>query len=145
MNDPLGDLLTRIRNAQMRRRPKVSTPASNLRARELDVLTSEGSALLKRIGSAVKAHCATWEVGVAGHSDSMRIGKASTRRRFPTNWHLSGFRALAAMDYLVKHCGLKPTQVHFRGYAQYHPVASNKTAAGRAKNRRIEIILAPPK
>ena len=42
MNDPLGDLLTRIRNAQMRRRPKVTTPASNLRVRVLDVLTSEG-------------------------------------------------------------------------------------------------------
>ena len=33
MNDPLGDMLTRIRNAQERRRPKVSSPASNLRAR----------------------------------------------------------------------------------------------------------------
>lgn len=42
MNDPLGDMLTRIRNAQMRRRPKVSTPASNLRARVLDVLAEEG-------------------------------------------------------------------------------------------------------
>ena len=42
MNDPLGDMLTRIRNAQMRRRPKVSTPASNLRARVLDVLADEG-------------------------------------------------------------------------------------------------------
>jgi small subunit ribosomal protein S8 len=42
MNDPLGDLLTRIRNAQQRRRPKVSTPASNLRARVLDVLVDEG-------------------------------------------------------------------------------------------------------
>jgi small subunit ribosomal protein S8 len=42
MNDPIGDLLTRIRNAQMRRRPKVSAPASNMRARVLDVLTSEG-------------------------------------------------------------------------------------------------------
>jgi small subunit ribosomal protein S8 len=42
MNDPIGDLLTRIRNAQMRRRPKVSAPASNLRARVLDVLTAEG-------------------------------------------------------------------------------------------------------
>jgi small subunit ribosomal protein S8 len=42
MNDPLGDLLTRIRNAQQRRRPKVSTPASNLRARVLDVLRDEG-------------------------------------------------------------------------------------------------------
>lgn len=42
MNDPLGDLLTRIRNAQMRRRPKVTSPASNLRVRVLDVLASEG-------------------------------------------------------------------------------------------------------
>jgi len=42
MNDPLGDMLTRIRNAQMRRRPKVSTPASNLRQRVLDVLLEEG-------------------------------------------------------------------------------------------------------
>ena len=42
MNDPLGDMLTRIRNAQMRRRPKVSTPASTLRGRVLDVLAEEG-------------------------------------------------------------------------------------------------------
>lgn len=42
INDPLGDLLTRIRNAQMRRRPRVSSPASRLRARVLDVLVEEG-------------------------------------------------------------------------------------------------------
>src|ERR1700742_1937708 len=42
MNDPLGDMLTRIRNAQMRRRGKVSTPGSKLRAHVLDVLQAEG-------------------------------------------------------------------------------------------------------
>ena len=42
MNDPLGDMLTRIRNAQLRKRPNVTTPASSLRARVLDVLQSEG-------------------------------------------------------------------------------------------------------
>ena len=42
MNDPLGDMLTRIRNAQMRKRPNVTTPASSLRARVLDVLQAEG-------------------------------------------------------------------------------------------------------
>jgi len=42
MNDPLGDMLTRIRNAQMRNRPKVSTPASKLRERVLEVLAEEG-------------------------------------------------------------------------------------------------------
>ncbi|MEQ1694606.1 MAG: 30S ribosomal protein S8 [Hyphomicrobiaceae bacterium] len=42
VNDPIGDMLTRIRNAQERRRPKVVTPASNLRAHVLDVLAEEG-------------------------------------------------------------------------------------------------------
>ena len=40
--DPLGDMLTRIRNAQMRRRDNVRTPASTLRAHVLDVLKGEG-------------------------------------------------------------------------------------------------------
>ncbi len=42
MTDPLGDMLTRIRNAQMRRKNKVNTPASTLRRRVLDVLQAEG-------------------------------------------------------------------------------------------------------
>jgi small subunit ribosomal protein S8 len=42
INDPLGDMLTRIRNAQMRRKNKVSTPISKLRERVLDVLADEG-------------------------------------------------------------------------------------------------------
>ncbi len=42
MIDPLGDMLTRIRNAQMRKKGKVSTPGSRLRGRVLDVLQSEG-------------------------------------------------------------------------------------------------------
>ena len=42
MNDPLGDMLTRIRNAQMRRKSKVKTPGSRLRANVLDVLKNEG-------------------------------------------------------------------------------------------------------
>ena len=42
MNDPVGDMLTRIRNAQMRRKGKVTSPGSKLRARVLDVLQSEG-------------------------------------------------------------------------------------------------------
>jgi small subunit ribosomal protein S8 len=42
VSDPLGDMLTRIRNAQQRRSSKVVTPASNLRARVLDVLAEEG-------------------------------------------------------------------------------------------------------
>ncbi len=55
VNDPLGDMLTRIRNAQMRKKSKVSTPASRLRGWVLDVLREEGFirgyAEIKRIGN----------------------------------------------------------------------------------------------
>ena len=42
MNDPIGDMITRIRNAQMRNKSKVSSPGSKLRERVLEVLKSEG-------------------------------------------------------------------------------------------------------
>ncbi|MEX2035473.1 MAG: 30S ribosomal protein S8 [Xanthobacteraceae bacterium] len=42
LNDPIGDLIARINNAQMRKKPKVSTPGSRLRARVLEVLKNEG-------------------------------------------------------------------------------------------------------
>jgi small subunit ribosomal protein S8 len=42
LNDPLGDMITRIRNAQLRNKSKVSTPGSKLRARVLEVLKTEG-------------------------------------------------------------------------------------------------------
>ena len=50
MNDPLGDMLTRIRNSQMRGKSTVSTPASKLRAWVLDVLANEG--YIREIGRA---------------------------------------------------------------------------------------------
>ena len=56
MNDPLGDMLTRIRNAQMRGRSTVSTPASKLRAWVLDVLKDEGY---------IRAY--EWVTGADGH------------------------------------------------------------------------------
>jgi small subunit ribosomal protein S8 len=59
MTDPLGDMLTRIRNAQMRRKSKVSTPASSLRGRVLDVLASEGY---------IRGY-AKVEYGASGHSE----------------------------------------------------------------------------
>ena len=107
-------------------------------------LTPKGTELVARIGTAIVQHCPGWEIGVAGHSDSTAITKASTRGRFPTNWHLSGFRALAAMECLIERCHINPTRLHFRGYGQYHPIANNTSAEGRARNRRLEFFLDPP-
>jgi len=56
MNDPIGDMLTRIRNSQMRGKSTVSTPASKLRAWVLDVLADEGYIRGYESGSDVNGH-----------------------------------------------------------------------------------------
>jgi small subunit ribosomal protein S8 len=63
MNDPIGDMLTRIRNAQMRGKSTVSTPASKLRGWVLDVLAEEGYIRGYETGTDARGH-ATLEIGL---------------------------------------------------------------------------------
>ncbi len=63
MNDPIGDMLTRIRNAQMRGKTTVSTPASKMRARVLDVMVAEGYVRGYENGTDAKGH-PTFEIGL---------------------------------------------------------------------------------
>ena len=80
---------------------------------------------------------------VEGHTDNVPIGN-ELRTRFPTNWELSTARATSAVRYLQDHGRVAPRRLSAIGYSEYHPIASNDTEEGRAKNRRIEIILLPP-
>ena len=73
---------------------------------------------------------------VEGHTDSRPIRTAG----FPSNWELSSARAIAAMRYIVAKGGLDPKRISVAGYAHMRPIASNKTAGGRTKNRRVEFV-----
>lgn len=89
---------------------------------------------LKRVADALNE--TKGEIVVAGHSDSQPIRSA----RFPSNMHLSLARAesvLRTLDDTVT----DPTRLKAEGRADKEPIADNKTADGRAENRRIEIIL----
>ncbi len=72
------------------------------------------------------------QVEVAAHTDSG--GKASY------NEYLSGLRANAVKDYLVSH-GIEASRVTAKGYGEAYPIADNRTREGRAKNRRVELIV----
>jgi chemotaxis protein MotB len=78
---------------------------------------------------------------VAGHTDIAPI-TTETKKTFPTNWELSAARAIAVVKLLVQE-GVDPNMLSAAGYSLYDPVASNATADGQAKNRRIEITLVP--
>ena len=62
--------------------------------------------------------------------------------RFPSNWELSTARAVEVVKRLVVQ-GVDPKALSAAGYGEFDPVASNDTADGRARNRRIEITLQP--
>ncbi|HSY23246.1 MAG TPA: OmpA family protein [Polyangiaceae bacterium] len=75
---------------------------------------------------------------VAGNTDNVPIQTA----RFPSNWELSTARAVEVVKLLIAQ-GVAPKALSAAGYGEFDPVATNDTADGRAKNRRIEITLQP--
>ena len=64
----------------------------------------------------------------------------SRSRRGRTTWELSAQRALSVARYLIEH-GIAEKQVRAAGCGPARPVASNASAAGKAKNRRVEIVV----
>ncbi|MDR1204484.1 MAG: flagellar motor protein MotB [Peptococcaceae bacterium] len=78
----------------------------------------------------------TNHVRVEGHSDNVPMNTL----RFPSNWELSTGRATNVVRYLVDH-GLPSDRLSALGYAEFRPVVSNDTADGRAKNRRVDIVV----
>ncbi|MBN1594447.1 OmpA family protein [candidate division FCPU426 bacterium] len=74
---------------------------------------------------------------IIGHTDNIPINT----RQFPNNRVLSLERAKAVFDYLVKNRGFVPERFDIKGQGEAQPIADNKTGSGRAKNRRVEILL----
>lgn len=80
-------------------------------------------------------------IRIEGHTDDVPISRALARR-YPTNWELSAARAINVARHLQEQ-GIDPGQLSAVAYGEWKPVATNDTAEGKAKNRRIEIILVP--
>lgn len=78
-------------------------------------------------------------VEVEGFTDNVPIGP-ELKKRFPSNWELSTARATDVVRYLVSK-GVNPAMLSAAGFGDTRPVASNDTPEGRAKNRRIEVVL----
>ena len=109
------------------------------------VLFASGSAKLKTEGVRVLAELGpilaslkerSFQVG--GHTDNKPI----KTKRFPSNWELSGARAIDVTQLLIEY-GVPPSRISAAAYADTEPVADNATEEGRAQNRRIEIALQP--
>lgn len=109
-----------------------------------DVVQSDAVQAMEALAKIMTADEAKdFDVVVAGHTDDMRIGKASTLQRHPTNWHLSTNRAISVLNVLEKN-GVVSTRVSARGFGEYRPIAENKAnKGGNQANRRVEIFIVP--
>lgn len=100
-------------------------------------LKDEGQATLEEVAE-VLADIPDRQFLVAGHTDNVPIRSP----RYPSNWELSAARGVNVAKFLAE-SGLAADRIGAAGFAANEPVASNETDEGRAKNRRIEIVLLP--
>lgn len=108
-----------------------------------NLLFASGSATLESTGDPLLDEVAhlleldkTNPITVEGNTDNVPIHTA----QFPSNWELSTTRATNVVRYFIAH-GVPEQRLAAAGYAALHPVASNATATGRARNRRVDIVL----
>jgi chemotaxis protein MotB len=99
-------------------------------------LKNATSAELDHILSVLKQKYAGKEIDVVGHTDTDPIKKSPWK----DNLELSAQRALSVARYLIEH-GISEKQVQAAGCGSARPVADNTSAAGKAKNRRVEIVV----
>ena len=76
-------------------------------------------------------------IRVEGHTDNLPINT----EKYPSNWELSTFRATSCLRYLLKKHDFPPEKISALGYAEFRPLAPNDTEEGRAKNRRVDIVV----
>ncbi len=103
-------------------------------------IKTEGKRVLDKIAQAFLNRYPNREIRVEGHTDNVPF-----RGSVLNNWDLSTERAISAVRYLQTRAGVDPARLAAVGYAYYRPIDTNKTTQGRARNRRIEIIVMPPK
>lgn len=80
-----------------------------------------------------------YDLRIEGHTDNVPIHTAE----FDSNWELSAARATHIARLFLEMKAIPPDRMSAAGYAEFHPVASNDTAAGRAENRRVDLVVLP--
>ena len=92
--------------------------------------------LLNKIGDTLKS--SKGRIRIEGHTDNLKIGFSD---RFQSNWDLSSARSSSVSEVFIKEHGIDLERLVVAGFADSLPLESNDTADGRARNRRIEIIV----
>jgi chemotaxis protein MotB len=151
INQPMKDIEAELQKALA---PEIRQHVVELKARKEGLIVSlreigfyvSGSATLRpsskdaidRLAAVLKTR--TEAMRIEGHTDNVPIHNG----RFQSNWELSTARASDLIKALVENYGFESRRLSAAGYAEFRPVAPNTTADGRARNRRVDIVILNP-
>ena len=111
-----------------------------------DILFDSGKAevkkgaypILDKVSAVIRTKVPDKNIGISGHTDNVPIKHSGWK----SNWELSTARATNVLYYLEKK-KISPSRLSATGYGKHRPIVSNDTEGGRAKNRRVEILILP--
>jgi chemotaxis protein MotB len=148
---PMKDIQAELEKALA---PEIQSHVVELKARREGLVVSlreigfyaSGSASLRpssqdavdRLAAVLKSR--TESLRIEGHTDNLPIHND----RFASNWELSTARASDLIKVFIERYGFEPARLSAAGYAEFHPVASNESADGRSRNRRVDIVVLNP-
>lgn len=130
---------------------KGSPPEVEMRSDERGVIVSLGESFLFEPGKTELSEVAVKKLGelalflkgienrvmIEGHTDNL----PPKNKKVGSNWLLSAERAYSVMKIFVDQFGISPERLIIAGYGPYRPIRENTTPEGRAKNRRVDIVI----
>ncbi|HTZ96954.1 MAG TPA: OmpA family protein [Terriglobales bacterium] len=98
-------------------------------------MKARSQAAFQRMAKLLAQH--KFSIRIEGHTDNVPIHNS----QFASNWELSTARATEMVRLLITEYQIPPAQLSAAGYGEFHPIASNETAEGRAQNRRVDVAI----
>jgi hypothetical protein len=118
---------------------RIEIPADRLFEGDTANLLPGGAAILTLVSTEIERVYPGHFLGIEGHTDTEPLHNAS----WGSPHQLSAARASAVFDFFIDRTSLRQSQLFLVAHGPNHPVVSNATAAGRARNRRIEFVVYP--
>ena len=142
LQDQVNRLVYDVQLFRQGGRTVATLPSDSLFATVADSLSAAGTRRLKRVAAQLQQTYPRRTVRVEGHADSAPLSDA-LRDRYPSNWELSATRAATVVRALIELTSLDRSQFRIVAHGSTHPIASNDTARGRERNRRVRIAVLP--
>ncbi len=139
LNDRIESLQFKLEGQGGVERPIETFGADDLFEPASATVSTGGAALLDRFARSLREQPANASFRIEGHADASPVGP-SLRATFPSNWELAAQRAAAVTRYLIS-TGLAADRFTVTSEGDTQPVASNATAEGRARNRRVVVFV----